>query len=227
MLLKLFVIDDQLPQIPFGKSAAEIWKYLKELHETSDKSRAFFLKNQLFSIMMDERMSLQEHLTKIKDIRDQLEAIGRKMEEEDMVVITLKSLPSSYEHFIETLNITSTNVDLKFPELCTKLLQQDRWKQQFGSSASTTSSEQAFAARSFQPNISNHQSSQPSQHQPSAQSLDGSTKQNVQCNYCHKFGHMKFECRKRLAAQARQNAFQPTAQVVELPDQGEAAFFAF
>ena len=123
MLLKLSVIDDQLPQIPSGKSAAEIWKYLKELHETSDKSRAFFLKNQLFSIMMDERMSLQEHLTKIKDIRDQLEAIGRKMEEEDMVVITLKSLPSSYEHFIETLNITSTNVDLKFPELCTKLLQ--------------------------------------------------------------------------------------------------------
>ena len=92
MLLKLSVIDDQLPQIPSGKSAVEIWKYLKELHETSDKSQAFFLKNQLFSIMMDERMSL-EHLTKIKDIRNQLEAIGRKMEEEDMVVITLKSLP--------------------------------------------------------------------------------------------------------------------------------------
>lgn len=70
MLLKLFVTDDQLPQIPSGKSAADIWKYLKELHETSDKSRAFFLKNQLFSIMMDEHMSLQEHLTKIKDIRD-------------------------------------------------------------------------------------------------------------------------------------------------------------
>lgn len=34
-----------------------------------------------------------------------------------MVVITLKSLPKSYEHFIEMLNITSTNVDLKFPEL--------------------------------------------------------------------------------------------------------------
>lgn len=50
-----------------------------------------------------------------------------------MVVITLKSLPKSYEHFIETLNITTTNVDLKFPELRTKLLRQDRWKQQFGS----------------------------------------------------------------------------------------------
>ena len=70
MLLKLSIIDDQLPQIPSGKSDVEIWKYLKELHETSDKSRAFFLKNRLFSIMMDERMSLQEHLTKIKDICD-------------------------------------------------------------------------------------------------------------------------------------------------------------
>jgi hypothetical protein len=50
------------------------------------------------------------------------------MEEEDMVVITLKILPHAYEHFIGTLNITSTNVDLKFDELFNKLLQQDRWK---------------------------------------------------------------------------------------------------
>ena len=97
--------------------------------------------------MMDQHMSLQEHLNKIKDIRDQLKAIGRTMEEEDMVVITLKSLPKSYEHFIETLNITTTNVDLKFTELCTKLLQQDLWKQQFGSGASSASSENAFAAK--------------------------------------------------------------------------------
>ena len=68
MLLKLSVIDDQLPQIPSGKTTAEIWQHLKELHETSDKSRDFFLKNQLLSIMMDEHMSLQKHLNKIKDI---------------------------------------------------------------------------------------------------------------------------------------------------------------
>lgn len=39
-----------------------------------------------------------------------------------MVVITLKNLPRAYEHFIETLNITSTSVDFKFPNLCNKLL---------------------------------------------------------------------------------------------------------
>lgn len=76
MLIKLSVTDDQLPQVPTGKTAKEIWDLLKDLHETSDKSRAFFLKKMLFSIMMDEKSSIQAHLTKIKDICDQLEAIG-------------------------------------------------------------------------------------------------------------------------------------------------------
>jgi hypothetical protein len=137
MLIKLSVTDEMLTEVQTGKTSSTIWTHLKDLHETSDKGRAFFLKNMLFSMMMDEHASLQEHLLKIKDIREQLMAIGRKMEEEDMVVITLKSLPRAYEHFIETLNITSTNVDLKFDELCNKLLQQDRWKKQFGSSSET------------------------------------------------------------------------------------------
>lgn len=47
--------------------------------------------------MMPEKMSF----TNIKDNRDRLEAIGWKMEEEDMVVITLKDLPKSYEHFMD------------------------------------------------------------------------------------------------------------------------------
>ena len=77
---------------------------------------------------MEEPKLIQEHLYKIQDIHDQLLAIGRKMEEEDIVVITLESLPKSYKHFIETLNNTSSGVDLKFTDLCTLLHQQDRWK---------------------------------------------------------------------------------------------------
>jgi hypothetical protein len=140
MLLKLFVTDEILPEVQKRKTSIEIWKHLKELHENSNKERAFFLKNMLFSITMDESASLQEHLLKIKDIKEQLLAIGWNMEEKDMVAITLKSLPRAYKHFIETLNITTTNVDLKFVEVCNTLLQQDRWKKQFGSSSETKGS---------------------------------------------------------------------------------------
>ena len=167
--------------------------------------------------MMDEHVSLQEHLNKIKDIRDQLEAIGRTMEEEDLVVITLKSLPPSYEHFIETLNITATNVDIKFPDLCTKLMQQDRWKQQFGSGAASASSENAFAAKY-----------QSYQQKGSSQSFDPARKKTVQCNYCHKFGHMKKDCRQRIASeQKKQGGLHQTTNVAEHSEQTDSAFYAF
>lgn len=93
MLLKLFVVDDQLSQIPSNKTTSEVWAHLKNLHETFGKSKAFFLKITLFSIIMDERTSLLAHLYRIQEICDQLLAIGCNMEEEDIVVITLRSLP--------------------------------------------------------------------------------------------------------------------------------------
>jgi hypothetical protein len=65
---------------------------------------------------------IKKHLLKIKDIWEQLVAIGRNMKE-DIVVIMPKNLPCAYEHFIENLNITITNVVLKFDRLCNKLLQ--------------------------------------------------------------------------------------------------------
>ena len=124
------------------------------------------------------------------------------MEEEAIVVITLQSLPKSYEHFIETLNITSIGVDLKFTDLYTLPLWQDWSKQQFDSSSNSNSKEQAFATKSFQKDKGKFQQS--SQQKSSAPASDGS-KQNIQCNYCHKFGHMKVECRKCLAPQSKQS----------------------
>jgi thiamine kinase-like enzyme len=72
MLCKLFMTDEMLPEVQTGKTLTKIWKHLKELHETLDKEKAFFLKNMLFFITMDESASLQEYLLKIKDIREQL-----------------------------------------------------------------------------------------------------------------------------------------------------------
>jgi len=62
-----------------------------------------------------------------------------------MVVITLKSLPIAFEHFIETFNITTAYKDLKFEGLSTKLLQQNKRKMQFGSSSKNESSIMALA----------------------------------------------------------------------------------
>ena len=109
----------------------------------------------LFSTKREESNSLLDHLLKIKDIRDQLKPIERKMEEKDMVVITLKKLAFFPCKFIETLNNTITDKDLTFEQLSTKLLQQDRWKKQSGKSNVNESSEVVLAAK-FKSNGNKH-----------------------------------------------------------------------
>jgi hypothetical protein len=149
----------------------------------------------LFSIKMSEVASLQEHLLKIKDIWENLEAIGRKMAEEDMVVITLNILPGSYKHFIETLNITAIDIDLNFRELSNKLLQQDRWKKQFGRNSETKGLEQAFVAKD--------KGKGKWTRKPGPGNDEYATKilKTITCHYYGKTSHMKKHCRNRLVYQ--------------------------
>jgi hypothetical protein len=44
---------------------------------------------------------------KLKVIQDQLLAIGREVIKEDLLLIILKSLPPSFEYFVEMLHVTS------------------------------------------------------------------------------------------------------------------------
>lgn len=142
------------------------------------------------------------------------------MEEDDMVVIMLKSLPRAYEHFIETLNITATDVYLKFGELCNKLLQQDGWKKQFGSNTETEGSEQAFAA-----NFKGKGKGAKKKGQHSGE--DGSQGQKTICHYCGNTGHMKKHCRKQFADQkTNQGGPQQKAHVIEHTEE-ESVFYAF
>lgn len=112
-----------------------------------------------------------------------MNAIGWKLEEEDWVVI--KSLPASFEHFIETLNITSTDADLKFGKISTKLVQQDRWKKQFGISSENEGSEMALATN-FKGKVKF------SKNYESSRTYDVSNQKTLKCHYCGKMGCKKF-----------------------------------
>jgi hypothetical protein len=62
-------------------------------------------------------------MLKLKDIWDQLFAISIKVDWEDLVVITLKRLTSSFENFVVTLNVMLMSLDNTFGMLCSPSLQ--------------------------------------------------------------------------------------------------------
>ena len=96
ILITLFVTDEMLPKVQTKDDTFTLGQDLQNLHETFDKGRVVLLKNILFSIKEEEHDSLLDHLLRIIDIRDLLKAIDRKMKEEDLVIITLKSLLSIF-----------------------------------------------------------------------------------------------------------------------------------
>ena len=148
MILKLSIADELIPEVRSATNACSLWKKLKSKYETSDKGRTLYLKNLLYSTKLVEGASVSEHLLKLKDIKDQLLAIGKEVEEEDMVVVVLNNLPPSFEHFVETINMTADE-DLTFDQVSSFLLQKERWRTHFQgeSSGSDMAQESAFAAK--------------------------------------------------------------------------------
>jgi hypothetical protein len=92
MLIKLSVTNEMLPKVHDGNDEFVMWGNLRDMHETSNKGTEFFLKNMLFSIKMVESDSLPDHLLKIKDIKDQLKLIERKMEEDINCILPMQIL---------------------------------------------------------------------------------------------------------------------------------------
>ena len=63
---------------------------------------------------MKEGESLTDHLKQMKELTDQLSAIGSVIEEEDQIVTLLGSLPPSYATIVTALETKIDNLTLKF-----------------------------------------------------------------------------------------------------------------
>jgi len=72
MLIKVSITNEKLVEVQDSNDAFIMWGNLQKIRETSNKGRAFSHKNMLFSIKKVEYNSLQDHLLKCKDVRDQL-----------------------------------------------------------------------------------------------------------------------------------------------------------
>ena len=81
----------------------EHWCKLKSLYMTKSSSNMPFMKKQLYNLPTKEGMFIQQHLDTFKRILSDLLALKVKLEEEDMALLLLSSLPSSYAHLATTI----------------------------------------------------------------------------------------------------------------------------
>lgn len=109
-----FTVSDQLQgPIQYGKTAKGAWDELQRVHASNDKQRKFSLLRRLYRLDMSPNGSLIDHERTFDDLIQNLSAIGKDIDSDELIVIYASSLPvntfgnwiQSQMAFIDTLSL--------------------------------------------------------------------------------------------------------------------------
>ena len=74
------------------------------MFEINNSSRLITLKNQLMNTKMSKEETISSYFGKITKIKNHLNSIGSKVEDQELSIIALRGLPLSWEAFIQVIN---------------------------------------------------------------------------------------------------------------------------
>ena len=121
--------------------------------------------------------SAETFITRIKNLCDQMAAVGITKTSEELARRCIRILPQKYDALVMTLNTQVRNPPLTFEEFSAMLLEEEmRMKTRDGRS------DAAFSATSKG---------------KGSEKKNGKKKFSGKCHYCNKSGHMVKDCRKK------------------------------
>ena len=111
--IHLHLSNTILQDVMKEKTSASLWAKLKQIYMKKSLPSKMHLKQHLYSHRMVKGTSLEDHLTVFKDIVSDLESMELKVEDEDLALILLCSLPPSYRNFVQTLLYSREKISLE------------------------------------------------------------------------------------------------------------------
>jgi hypothetical protein len=76
---------------------------LTRLYEGKNINQKMNLRTQLKSIRMQKGETIQEYFSRISQFKEQLEAIGDTLDEDELIITTLNGLTRPWAAFIQTI----------------------------------------------------------------------------------------------------------------------------
>ena len=125
--IHLCLADDVLFNIVSEKTVAGLWTKLETLYMTKSLTNRILLKRQLYSFRMKEGTTITDHLNTFNTLVVQLESIEVKFESDDKAVTLLCSLPESWDHFVTSISLSSSET-LEFDDVVGAMLSEETRK---------------------------------------------------------------------------------------------------
>jgi len=104
-------------------TTAGVWSKLEKTFMTKTLTNRIYLKSKLYTCKMEEGTSIRDYVNKFDRIISDLKDIDVKIDEEDQALMSLLSLPESYENLVQTLMLVGDT--LTIDETRTSLLVDD------------------------------------------------------------------------------------------------------
>lgn len=173
------VQDSVLTLIQHTSKASEAWNILKNQYETRNQTRIQNLENQLAAERLNEDEAAESFVSRMKNLRDQMAAVGIAKSSEDLARRCIRVLPPKYDGLVTALNTQVRTPPLTFEEF-TAMLQEEEMRLK----SRENQLDSAFSAKV--------KSSQDDKKKGKKKKFSGS------CYYCNKKGHAVRDCRKRI-----------------------------
>lgn len=97
------VKDHVIPHISEKARAYEMWASLIQMYQSSNENRKMVLKDKIKNIRMGKGESVTSYLTQTKQVRDELAAVGEKMEDADIVRTALNGVSKRCLMFVQAI----------------------------------------------------------------------------------------------------------------------------
>jgi hypothetical protein len=124
-----------IPHISGKNTAKDMWKALRNLYKPKNENRVMVLCERLSGTKMAKGEGVVPYLTGITQIRDELAAVGKKIEESELVHVALNDFSKSWDVFVRGFMAREKLLD--WQRLWDDFVQEEIWLGQLGGSSSS------------------------------------------------------------------------------------------
>jgi hypothetical protein len=168
-LIVMSVDDDQNSFLFDATTSKEMWENLKDAYQEVSSANKMRLRSLFLNYKKDPRKSMLAHINKVKEMVQELKAIGTEVPKEEIILVLLQSLPEEYRVVKSSLK---TRDNLTVETVCARLREEE---QDLDLLVDSEKEKAYFVKRHHK----------------------GFQKQGIKCYNCGKEGHLKRFCRSQ------------------------------